>query len=73
MVQRCPLREGDPVTIVDETVRNGWLRGRVVKVYQGMDDQVRKVDVKTSSGVLQRPAIKVALLDVQENSKANQG
>ncbi|XP_062698947.1 uncharacterized protein LOC134284246 [Aedes albopictus] len=66
-----PLQEGDPVIIVDEAVRNGWLRGRVVKVYQGHDTQVRKVDVQTSSGILQRPAVKVALLDIQ--GKANPG
>ncbi|XP_062541702.1 uncharacterized protein LOC134209708 [Armigeres subalbatus] len=68
-----PLQVDDPVVIVDETVRNGWLRGRVVEIYPSRDGQVRKVDVQTSSGVFQRPAIKVALLDILEQSKANQG
>ncbi|XP_058456660.1 uncharacterized protein LOC131434043 [Malaya genurostris] len=66
-----PLREDDLVVIVDETVRNGWLRGRVIKVYTNSDGQVRKVDVQTNSGVLQRPAIKVALLDVVDVSKTD--
>ncbi|XP_058465085.1 uncharacterized protein LOC131438809 [Malaya genurostris] len=64
-----PLEEGDLVIVVDESVRNGWLRGRIVKTYTAVDGQVRKVDVQTNSGVLQRPAIKVALLDVQEVGK----
>ncbi|XP_058827197.1 uncharacterized protein LOC131687160 [Topomyia yanbarensis] len=62
-----PLQNGDPVVIVDETVRNGWLRGRITKIYPAKDGQVRKVDVQTSSGVLQRPTIKVALLDIIES------
>ncbi|XP_058840554.1 uncharacterized protein LOC131696047 [Topomyia yanbarensis] len=67
-----PLQIGDLVIVVDESVRNGWIRGRVIKAYQGPDGQVRKVDVQTNTGILQRPAIKVALLDVLEDSKANQ-
>lgn len=66
-----PLKEDDLVVIVDENVRNGWLRGRVVKSYAGKDGQVRKVDVQTSSGIMQRPAIKVALLDIMESGKAD--
>ncbi|XP_058835287.1 uncharacterized protein LOC131692322 [Topomyia yanbarensis] len=68
-----PLQTGDLVIVVNESVRNGWIRGRVIKVYEGPDGQVRKVDVETNAGTLQRPAIKVALLDVLEGSKANQG
>lgn len=67
-----PLQVDDQVVIVDEAVRNGWLRGRVVKTYPANDGQVRKVDVETSSGLFQRPAIKVALLDVLQSGKANQ-
>ncbi|XP_058816184.1 uncharacterized protein LOC131679471 [Topomyia yanbarensis] len=67
------LQEGDLVIVVDETVRNGWLRGRIIKTYPGLDGQVRKVDVLTNNGTLQRPVIKVALLDVLNDSKANHG
>ncbi|XP_055609787.1 uncharacterized protein LOC129756794 [Uranotaenia lowii] len=67
-----PLKLGDLVVIVDESVRNGWLRGKVVKTYPGRDGQVHKVDVETCDGsTLQRPAVKVALLDVQEESKVD--
>lgn len=57
--------------VVDAQVLNGWLRGKVVRIYPGKDGQVRKVDVQTNSGVMQRAAIKVALLDVMEDSKAH--
>ncbi|XP_055584836.1 uncharacterized protein LOC129737701 [Uranotaenia lowii] len=64
-----PLQEGDLVVIVDETVRNGWLRGRVSRSYPGSDGQVRRVDVETSSGILQRGVAKVALLDLDVTGK----
>ncbi|XP_062713078.1 uncharacterized protein LOC134290086 [Aedes albopictus] len=67
-----PLQVDDPVVIVDEAVRNGWLRGRVEKVYTSSDGQVRRVDVQTAAGKYQRPAIKVALLDVLQDGKAVQ-
>lgn len=66
-----PLQVDDLVVIVDEQVRNGWLRGKVIKIYPGPDGQVRKVDVQTNSGVMQRPAVKVALLDIMESGKAD--
>ncbi|XP_055585093.1 uncharacterized protein LOC129737947 [Uranotaenia lowii] len=65
-----PLCVGDLVVVVDEAVRNGWLRGRVIKTYQGVDGQVRRVDVQTDAGVLQRGAVKVALLDLDDKGKA---
>ncbi|XP_062710862.1 uncharacterized protein LOC134288947 [Aedes albopictus] len=64
-----PLEEGDLVIIVDESVRNGWQRGRIVRAYSSPDGQVRKVDVQTACGVVRRPAIKVALLDLLEDGK----
>lgn len=66
-----PLQEGDLVIIVDESVRNGWLRGRIIRTYPGVDGQIRKVDIHTGSGTFQRPTVKVALLDVLEDSKAD--
>ncbi|XP_058840858.1 uncharacterized protein LOC131696329 [Topomyia yanbarensis] len=66
-----PLQDDDLVVVVDESVRNGWLRGRVIKTYPSPDGQVRKVDVQTNNGILQRPAIKVAPLDVLDVRKTN--
>lgn len=60
-----PLKIDDLVLICDvELPRNKWFRGRVIKVYKGQDGQVRVADVKTTNGVLRRPATKLAILDV---------
>ncbi|XP_062538499.1 uncharacterized protein LOC134206794 [Armigeres subalbatus] len=60
-----PLAEGDIVVIVDETLpRNCWPRGRVVRAIQSKDGQVRRALVRTSTGLLERPAVKLAVLDV---------
>ncbi|XP_058814579.1 uncharacterized protein LOC131678438 [Topomyia yanbarensis] len=59
-----PIREGELVMIADEKIRNRWLRGRVVRTYPGSDGTVRRADVLTASGILQRPAVKLAVLDV---------
>ncbi|XP_058817888.1 uncharacterized protein LOC131681196 [Topomyia yanbarensis] len=60
-----PIQEGDLVVIVDCNLpRNCWPRGRVVEAVQAKDGQVRRVTVQTASGLLQRPASKVAVLDV---------
>ncbi|XP_062713662.1 uncharacterized protein LOC134290520 [Aedes albopictus] len=65
-----PLEKGDFVIVFDETKRNGWERGRIVQVVKGKDGQVRKATVQTASGVLTRPAVKLALLDVGELTTA---
>lgn len=44
--------------------RNCWPRGRVIKVYRANDNQVRRVTVQTKNGVIERPAVNIALLDV---------
>ncbi|XP_075162872.1 uncharacterized protein LOC142235505 [Haematobia irritans] len=38
---------------------NEWRLGRVVKTYEGIDKNVRVVDVKTSTGLLSRPITKI--------------
>ncbi|XP_055584778.1 uncharacterized protein LOC129737643 [Uranotaenia lowii] len=58
------LQPGDLVVIVDESVRNGWLRGRIMKTIEGADGRVRRAVVQTSSGPITRPASKIALLNV---------
>ncbi|XP_029717444.2 uncharacterized protein LOC115260593 [Aedes albopictus] len=56
---------GDLAVVVDPSVRNGWLRGRIISAIQGRDGRCRQVLVKTSGGVLRRPVTKVAILDVK--------
>ncbi|XP_058828395.1 uncharacterized protein LOC131688239 [Topomyia yanbarensis] len=66
-----PLEPGDIVYVVDENKRNGWLRGRIIEVLAGKDGQVRRAVVQTSDGVLTRPTVKLALLDVRSNQEEN--
>ncbi|XP_055633135.1 uncharacterized protein LOC129773546 [Toxorhynchites rutilus septentrionalis] len=65
-----PIKVGDLVVVVDDQVRNKWVRGRVLKVFPGKDGRVRKVELQTSTGVYQRPVVKLALLDVEGSSTA---
>ncbi|XP_055604397.1 uncharacterized protein LOC129752651 [Uranotaenia lowii] len=58
------LECGDLVVVVDETLRNGWLRGRVTEVRTGADGRVRQAVVQTSSGIVTRPVAKIAVLDL---------
>ncbi|XP_055615084.1 uncharacterized protein LOC129761389 [Toxorhynchites rutilus septentrionalis] len=59
-----PLQVGDVVIVVDETTRNQWLKGRITEVFVAPDGQVRKARVLTAKGIILRPAVKIAVLDV---------
>lgn len=64
-----PITEGDIVLIVDDqNPRNSWPRGRILKTFPAKDGQIRKVTVQTPNGIYDRPAVKIAVLDVLENS-----
>lgn len=64
-----PIKVDDLVIICDSDMpRNQWIRGKVQKIYEGKDGQVRMADIKTSSNVLRRPASKIAVLDVAGKS-----
>ncbi|XP_052873633.1 uncharacterized protein LOC128278951 [Anopheles cruzii] len=62
-----PIAVGDVVVIADEnSPRNYWPRGIVVNVVQAKDGQVRRVMIQSAGGqVYERPATKVAVLDVK--------
>ncbi|XP_055527591.1 uncharacterized protein LOC129720178 [Wyeomyia smithii] len=60
-----PIAEGDIVIVVDETLpRNCWPKGRVVNAIRSKDGQVRRTQVQTANGILERPAVKLAVLDL---------
>ncbi|XP_049878266.1 uncharacterized protein LOC126375402 [Pectinophora gossypiella] len=60
-----PLQVGDLVIIVDpDSPRNVWPKGVIEAVMPGKDGRVRVVDVKTKSGVLRRPASRIAFVPV---------
>ncbi|XP_053686196.1 uncharacterized protein LOC128735732 [Sabethes cyaneus] len=67
------INEGDLVFVVDGTIRNQWIRGRVEKVAVGRDGRVRQAWVRTKGGVLRRPVVKLALLDVRMDGDPEQG
>lgn len=66
-----PIKVGDVVLMVDEkSSRYDWIKGRVIEVITAPDGQVRKATVQTPNGIFQRPAVKLATLDVRsENSE----
>ncbi|XP_058449200.1 uncharacterized protein LOC131429170 [Malaya genurostris] len=68
-----PLEPGNLVMVIDETKRNGWIRGRVVSVVRGKDGQVRSATVHTINGIMNRPVVKLAKLDVCETRSCKPG
>lgn len=67
-----PIEIDDIVVIVDNNLpRNTWPKGRIIAVQPGKDGQVRSATIQTSTGIYDRPAVKLAVLDVrhEETSK----
>ena len=63
-----PIKIGDIVMIVDpNTPRNTWLKGKVLEVKTSRSGKVRQATVLTGNGIYQRPAVKLARLDVLPN------
>lgn len=64
-----PIVEGDLVLIVDpDSPRNCWPKGRVIGTVN-RDGQVRRVTIQTAKGIYERPAVKVAVLDVKSKEE----
>ncbi|XP_058828869.1 uncharacterized protein LOC131688558 [Topomyia yanbarensis] len=60
-----PIAVGDVVIIVDPDLpRNCWPKGRVIDVKLVADYQVRSATVQTVNGIYERPAVKLAVLDI---------
>ncbi|XP_053687243.1 uncharacterized protein LOC128736780 [Sabethes cyaneus] len=64
------VQPGDLVLIIDESRRNGWLRGKVLMVVPGKDGRVRHAVVQTSGGVFRRPVSRLSVLEVDQQGKA---
>lgn len=41
--------------IVNEKIRNGWIRGSIAEVMAGQDEEMRATVVQTATGVMERP------------------
>ncbi|XP_068149483.1 uncharacterized protein [Drosophila tropicalis] len=66
--QLKPVAVGDVVIIVDDAAkRNTWPKGRVIDVHRGKDGQVRSAVVRTVDGLVTRPTVKLAVLNLESN------
>lgn len=57
-----PIRVGDVVAIVLSETPYTWQLGRITEIVQSKDGGVRQAVVKTATGLLRRPASKLAVL-----------
>lgn len=61
-----PIKVGDFAVLVDNNLpRNCWPKGRILAVTMAKDGQVRRATIKTANGVYERPATKIAVIDVR--------
>lgn len=67
-----PIQVGDVVIVVDpNSPRNCWPKDRIIATKVSKDGQVRSA---SGSGIYERPAVKIAVLDVgADRSEPNQG
>ncbi|XP_055906424.1 uncharacterized protein LOC129941741 [Eupeodes corollae] len=60
-----PIEVGNIIIIADpNSPRSCWPKGKVIDKKISSDGQVRSATIQTSSGVYERPAVKLAVLDV---------
>ncbi|XP_055590346.1 uncharacterized protein LOC129742471 [Uranotaenia lowii] len=65
-----PIQVDDIVVIVDANLpRNCWPIGRVISAEASCDGEVRKAVVQTANGIYERPAVKLAVLDVRRKTE----
>lgn len=64
------LKPGDLVVIVDDLVPpSEWRLGRVEKTYAGSDKNVRVADIRTATGIINRPIVKLCYLPYSTDSE----
>ena len=65
--EATPLQEGDLVLIEDPQAPTlSWKRGRIIQIYPGKDGQVRVTTVRTPTGELKRPALRLFRLPLED-------
>ncbi|XP_062534088.1 uncharacterized protein LOC134203223 [Armigeres subalbatus] len=67
--RRDNIAVGTMVLLMDERLPPlKWNLGRVTEVFRGSDDNIRVVDVQTSSGVYRRAISKICILPMRDNA-----
>ena len=66
--RRAAIRAGDVVLIHDETKRFYWRHGLVTELIPGQDGRVRKVKLRTATGVIYRPIQRLYPTEVHHES-----
>ncbi|GFX60271.1 integrase catalytic domain-containing protein [Trichonephila clavipes] len=69
MIEKDNVMCGTVVIVKEDlTPVCNWLLGRVVEVYQGSDDKVRTVKIKTKTGEFKRFITKICILPIDVNN-----
>ncbi|XP_062534495.1 uncharacterized protein LOC134203622 [Armigeres subalbatus] len=69
---RDNIAVGTMVLLMDERLPPlKWNLGRVTEVFRGSDDNIRVVDVQTSSGVYRRAISKICILPIRDNANSS--
>ena len=64
-----PIKKGDIVWLLEpNTPRGIWPIGRVIEVYQGSDSIVRSCKIRTQTGEVVKPAVKLARVIAEEST-----
>ena len=64
------LQPGDLVLVAEPAKRNGWERGRIVRLIQNQDGRTRRAVVRIGNKTPVRPVSRLALLDVKVDGEA---
>ncbi|XP_065224342.1 uncharacterized protein LOC135848370 [Planococcus citri] len=72
-VSKKQPKMGDIVLIAEKNIkRNNWKMGKVVKIHQSDDNEVRSLSIKTKNGIIIRPLCEIYPLELSSESEAHQ-
>lgn len=66
------LKVGDLVVVMDDLLPpSEWRLGRITNTHSGSDTQVRVVEVRTASGTITRPIVKLCYLPLLDDDTSD--